>query len=68
MDVIEERSPNDRRWSDAAPQHYARLRKQAIAAIRLAFRAAGRTDPKEILDFPSGHGRVLRYLKAVPGN
>ena len=36
----------------------------ALKNVRLAMLAAGIGDFAEILDFPSGHGRVLRYLRA----
>lgn len=50
------------------PQYYFRVGQSAIRLIRLALLAAGKTEVRSILDLPSGHGRVLRYLKvAFPG-
>jgi SAM-dependent methyltransferase len=36
----------------------------ALRCIRLAMLAAGKRDVESLLDFPCGHGRVLRMLKA----
>lgn len=48
------------------PERYALAGEQAIKNILCALKLVDKTIPdiKNILDFPSGHGRVLRYLKA----
>jgi cyclopropane fatty-acyl-phospholipid synthase-like methyltransferase len=61
--VIEEISPNDA-MCEGGLDRYAELGISAVRAIKLALDIAGADSPKSILDFPSGHGRVLRYLKA----
>ena len=43
---------------------YFSLGRAALDCIRVALLAAQVETPKSILDLPSGHGRVLRYLKA----
>jgi SAM-dependent methyltransferase len=52
------------RYAGAA-EHYAAVGRSALAAVRLAMLAAGKTDVENLLDLPCGHGRVLRYLKAA---
>ncbi|MFN2497988.1 MAG: hypothetical protein ABR557_02765 [Pyrinomonadaceae bacterium] len=42
--------------------HYFRVGLSAIKCIDAALTAAGIQQPKEILDLPRGHGRVLRFL------
>jgi SAM-dependent methyltransferase len=42
--------------------HYFRVGLSAIKCIDAALTAAGIQQPKEILDLPCGHGRVLRFL------
>jgi SAM-dependent methyltransferase len=42
--------------------HYFRVGLSAIKCIDAALTAAGSQEPKEILDLPCGHGRVLRFL------
>jgi SAM-dependent methyltransferase len=44
---------------------YLEVGRSALRAIRIAQLAAGRRDFASILDFPSGHGRVLRWLQAA---
>jgi SAM-dependent methyltransferase len=44
---------------------YYRFGLAALAYIRLALQAAGDLEPRNILDLPSGYGRVLRMLKAA---
>ena len=44
---------------------YLAVGASALRAIRLAQAAANVPDFASILDFPSGHGRVLRWLKAA---
>ncbi len=65
MDVIEEISPNDVMYASGPPERYWELGESALRAIRLSLQAAGQPKPRSILDLPSGHGRVLRTLKAA---
>ena len=54
-------------FKPAKPERYELAGKQAISNIESAL-SIGNKDVrniKKILDFPSGYGRVLRYLKAV---
>lgn len=44
---------------------YLDVGRSALKAIRLAQIASGKPDFGSILDMPSGHGRVLRWLKAA---
>lgn len=44
---------------------YLDVGRSALKAIRLAQIASGKQDFGSILDMPSGHGRVLRWLKAA---
>jgi SAM-dependent methyltransferase len=44
---------------------YLAVGKSALGVIRLAQMAARKPDFSTILDFPSGHGRVLRWLRAA---
>jgi cyclopropane fatty-acyl-phospholipid synthase-like methyltransferase len=46
-------------------EHYFKVGRSALEAIRMAMLAAGREDFENILDLPCGHGRVLRALKAA---
>ena len=47
---------------------YMSVGRSALKAIRLAQLAAGKEDFRSILDMPSGHGRVMRWLKAAYPN
>jgi SAM-dependent methyltransferase len=62
--VISEISPRDAMYL-ADPKHYWHWGAEAMRAIDLSLRLAGRDVVKSILDLPSGHGRVLRYLRAA---
>ena len=66
LDVIQEISPNDGMYQGGNKDHYFSVGRSALRNIKLAMAAAGKnpTDMKNILDLPSGHGRVLRFLKA----
>src|SRR5262245_32651468 len=67
-DVIRTISPNDEMFSAAGREDvYHAIGRSAIECIVCSLNAARKTtaDVKRILDLPSGHGRVLRYLKAV---
>jgi SAM-dependent methyltransferase len=62
--LIEEISPNDAMF-DGNLAHYFRVGRSALKCVRLALLAAGKTEVRNILDLPCGHGRVLRTLKAA---
>jgi SAM-dependent methyltransferase len=62
--VIDEISPQDEMYT-SDPARYGELGEAALRAIRIALHAAGKPDPSDILDMPSGHGRVTRVLKAA---
>ncbi len=59
-------SPNDEMFAGNL-QHYFSDGLSGLNCIRHALSAggAGSCDPATILDFPCGHGRVLRYLRAA---
>jgi SAM-dependent methyltransferase len=68
-DVSRELSPNDemfafgRNWTN-----YLWIATSALRCIRRSMDLVGKQDARRILDFASGHGRVLRVLKvAFPG-
>ncbi len=61
--VIDEMSPRDHMYNSDPPS-YAVLGQTGLDMIRLAMLAAGKGFADSILDLPSGHGRVMRYLKA----
>jgi SAM-dependent methyltransferase len=63
LPVIEEVSPRDGMYL-YAPDLYAEAGQTALRMIRLAMLAAGIERAGRVLDFASGAGRVLRYLKA----
>jgi SAM-dependent methyltransferase len=54
-----------------SPEHlrrYAAVGQSAISNIQASLRAAGLPEnqaPRRVLDFPSGYGRVLRYMKVA---
>lgn len=62
--VIRDVSPADLMFR-TDPGRYFRWGMEALRCIRLAMLAAGRESVTSILDFASGHGRVLRVLKAA---
>jgi len=58
---------NDREWSGEgawAVNHYFDVGEDALRLIVATLISTGRSFPKRILDFPSGSGRVTRYLRA----
>jgi SAM-dependent methyltransferase len=59
-------SPNDEMFTGDV-DHYFSSGRSGLACIRraLAARGEGFGDPATILDFPCGHGRVLRHLRAA---
>lgn len=62
--LIDEISPNDAmNWGNR--DHYFGVGVSALQCIRLAMLAAEKDDLRNILDFPCGHGRVLRMVRAV---
>jgi SAM-dependent methyltransferase len=61
--VIREVSPNDQMVNPKAPEAYYLWGDSVLRCIRLAMDAVGKRDVQSILDFPCGHGRVLRTLK-----
>jgi len=63
--LIKEISPNDEVFGDQNVDHYLRAGYSALRCIRLALLAAEKEPPGRILDFPCGHGRVTRMLKAA---
>ena len=65
-DVDETLSPGDTMWEGDEP-HYRTVGESAIRAVRLALLAANRSPASihKILDFGSGHGRVMRYLQRI---
>ena len=60
--VIEEVSPRDHMFR--VKERYLRAGQKALDCIRLGMVAAGKTGVASALDLPSGHGRVLRWIKA----
>ena len=65
--VIEEIHPEDpmSKFSEYAAEQYFAIGQEALSRIRLALISAGLESPTRILDFASGAGRVMRYLKAA---
>jgi SAM-dependent methyltransferase len=65
--VIYEVSPRDHMYSGYDPDEragYFSHGRTALDCIRVALIASQKERPQSILDLPSGHGRVLRFLKA----
>jgi SAM-dependent methyltransferase len=63
--VIREISGNDRMVTPRYPETYFLWGDSALRCIGLAVDAVGGEAPTSILDFPCGHGRVLRSLKSA---
>ena len=61
--LIKEISPADGMFDPDYPEAYFQIGESALRCIRLAMTAAGKDGLHNILDFPCGHGRVLRTLK-----
>jgi len=60
-------SPRDHMYK-TDPSAYMFIGQQALRAIRLALAAAAKVSVESFLDMASGHGRVLRFVKAeYPG-
>jgi hypothetical protein len=67
LDVIEEISPQDDMYNGNL-DHYFQVGRSAVRSLSIALQGAGKREVSSVLDCPSGHGRVLRMLKAaLPG-
>jgi SAM-dependent methyltransferase len=64
LDYIREISPDDQ-MRMGTDENYFRWGLAALSYIQRALSLADGIEPKSILDLPSGHGRVLRMLKAA---
>jgi SAM-dependent methyltransferase len=64
LEFIRDIAPEDG-MEMSTPEVYYRFGLAALAYIRLALQVAGAVQPRNILDLPSGYGRVLRMLKAA---
>lgn len=64
-DVITEISSDDAMGGAGSIGPYLWAGASALRCIRTAMVVAGSEAPRSILDFPCGHGRVLRVLKAA---
>jgi SAM-dependent methyltransferase len=69
MEVIRTISPDDTmiRYPPlgGGRKQYFALAEEVVKIIRWALRAVDADEPGSILDYPSGHGRVLRMLRAA---
>jgi SAM-dependent methyltransferase len=69
MEVIRKISPDDTMIKypplGGGRKQYFALAEEVVKIIRWALRAVDGEEPRSILDYPSGHGRVLRMLKAA---
>jgi SAM-dependent methyltransferase len=65
LDLIREISPNDGMFDPAYPAAYFEIGDSALCTIQLAMAAAGKETVGSLLDFPCGHGRVLRTLSSA---
>jgi SAM-dependent methyltransferase len=63
--ILSEISPNDTMRVKGQEAQYAQVGLSALKCIRMAMLAAQKEEFQNILDFPCGHGRVLRVLKAA---
>ncbi len=61
---IQEISPKDTMYIGDT-EHYYGVGSSALSCVQLAMFAAKRDGFERVLDFPCGHGRVLRFLKAA---
>jgi SAM-dependent methyltransferase len=62
--LIQEISSNDTMYVQDV-DHYFRVGASALRCIQAAMFTANRSNFDKILDFPCGHGRVTRHLKAA---
>lgn len=58
-------SPSDEMYNPKDPEAYFNTGESAVQCIRLAMEAVGKERVDNVLDFPCGHGRVLRALAAA---
>lgn len=69
MEVIRKISPDDTMIKypplGGGRKQYFALAEEVVKIIRWTLRAVDSEDPRSILDYPSGHGRVLRMLKGA---
>jgi cyclopropane fatty-acyl-phospholipid synthase-like methyltransferase len=49
---------------EALPELYWKAGERAVELIRMGLEQAGLGEPRRVLDFACGPGRVMRYLKA----
>jgi hypothetical protein len=63
IDVISEIAAEDV-MHEGDERHYFNVGISALESIMVALEAARRQEPANILDLPSGHGRVMR---GIPG-
>ena len=52
------------RFCDQDQSYYFHAAQSALQCVRVALLLAGKDEVERILDLPSGHGRILRSLKA----
>ena len=64
MNIVRTISPNDAMLHEADSAHYFAVGASATEQIDAALHAAGNPDISRVLDFPCGHGRVARWLRA----
>jgi SAM-dependent methyltransferase len=64
LEIVREILPNDAMY-EFDPSSYFRIGQEALDCIQLALDMAEAGSPRRILDFASGAGRVMRYLKAA---
>jgi SAM-dependent methyltransferase len=55
-------SPNDLMYTSGADGYY-NFGRSALQCIRRALELTGQGPPESVLDLPSGHGRVLRFIR-----
>jgi GT2 family glycosyltransferase/cyclopropane fatty-acyl-phospholipid synthase-like methyltransferase len=63
LEIDREIHPHDEMYA-ASPQDYFTWGMAAVQAIERAIALVGAAEPRNILDLPCGHGRVLRVLRA----
>jgi len=63
--VIQEISPRDGMQNKSNPEYYFVWGSQGLETIERLAALVDLSAVKTVLDFPSGHGRVLRYLRAA---
>jgi len=62
--VIDEVSPADVIHRSGGAEQYFHWGSEALKTIERFLAFAGATEPRKILDLPSGYGRILRYLES----